>query len=200
MLYFTVIVREPDCLALAADTENTGADVERYKLTSKNILKKLITSPLRQQSNYLTVDSSQYHYHILCDQGVMFLTMCESSFNANVAFSYLEDVSKEFLLQYGGQIAQVSRPYPFIKFDLYLQKTKKVFTSSRGSSVAMARTGRPPILRVPFRDVMGYADASTAKKGSSASGGSVDNGTLMLMLGAGAILLVFIVVMVYALM
>jgi vesicle transport protein SEC22 len=44
---------------------------------------------------------------------------------------YLEELSKEFYLQNGTQTAGASRPYAFIKFDTFIQKTKKLYLDTR---------------------------------------------------------------------
>ena len=195
MLYFTVIVRDGDCLALTADTESTSPDLERNKVTSKNLLRKLVNHQVRSQGNYITVEASQYHYHVLIDQGVLFLTMCESNANANVAFAYLEDVAQEFLAQYGPQVATVSRPYPFIKFDLYLQKTKKVFMGGRGDFV---KPGRPPVIKKQFRDIMGYAEQGGGSK--KAGGGGDDNTTMIIIGGVGVAIFILLIIIFFVLM
>lgn len=47
------------------------------------------------------------------------------------AFSYLEDLSQEFHKNYGRKVNTVTRPYAFIEFDVYIQKTKKNLTDRR---------------------------------------------------------------------
>ncbi len=44
---------------------------------------------------------------------------------------YLEELAKEFYLQNGTQTASASRPYAFIKFDTFIQKTKKLYVDTR---------------------------------------------------------------------
>jgi hypothetical protein len=162
MLHFTIIARQSDALALAADTDTTGgaaADLERLKLTAKNVLRKLaaeFAGSSHLQPPLLTVESGSYSYHVLTEGGAMFLTLSDSSSPAALAFAYLEDVAREFTQQYGGQIAQATRPYTFIKFDTYLQKTKKVFSSasSARSASALQRANRPQVVRRTFREVM----------------------------------------------
>ena len=44
---------------------------------------------------------------------------------------YLEELAKEFYLQNGTQTASASRPYAFIKFDTFIQKTKKLYLDTR---------------------------------------------------------------------
>lgn len=43
----------------------------------------------------------------------------------------MEDIAQEFHTQYGKRVNTVTRPYTFIEFDTYIQKSKKIFTDSR---------------------------------------------------------------------
>jgi len=67
----------------------------------------------------------------LIDGAVCYLTLCNREYSKRLAFSYLENISQEFQQQYSRQVHTVSRPYSFIEFDTYIQKTKKSFMDSR---------------------------------------------------------------------
>lgn len=207
MLHFTQIARQSDALALAADTEsggNTDPNIEKNKVAAKNLLRRLSsnsTNPSQQMGGYnpaipqgggpgappvcLTVEASSYNYHILIEGGVLFLTLCDASSPANHAYAYLADVSREFLQQYGNNIDSYTRPYACIKFDSYLQKTKKVFGNShaRGTAMAMPGGGKYPVpVKRLYREVMGIADPS-GNNGPSSSGRGGSGGSS---LGKGA--------------
>jgi hypothetical protein len=200
MLCFTVIARRSDGLALAADTEtNNVGEMERHKMTAKNVLKKLASNT--NVPPLMSIETASHHFHVLTEGSVFFLTMCEPSCSPNLAFSYLEDSAKEFLAQYGAQVDTAKRPYCFIKFDLFLQKTKKIFVSSAvsGPRTVAPRPGRPDVVRRPFRDVMGYGDApSTARKVGSSSG--TDTSTMAAIAAIAFAILLVILFLVYALM
>lgn len=206
MLHFTLIARQTDALALSADTESggQGQDMERHKVTAKNILRKLATDANRGVGGgnpppppLLTVESQSYAYHILSEAGVLFLTMCDTASPSALAFAYLEDVAREFLQQYGSQIAAATRPYSFIKFDLYLQKTKKVFSSatSARSAAVLQRGGRPQPVKKSFREIMGHLDASPGGSGGrgNGEGSKVDNTMIYGAVGVGAVLVVLVI-------
>lgn len=57
--------------------------------------------------------------------------MCDKMFSKRSAFSYLEDLALEFHKNYGRKVNTVTRPYAFIEFDVYIQKTKKNLTDRR---------------------------------------------------------------------
>jgi len=44
---------------------------------------------------------------------------------------YLDELQKEFSLKYRDEVERASRPYAFIKFDTYIQKTKKLYVDTR---------------------------------------------------------------------
>lgn len=59
------------------------------------------------------------------------MCLCEASFPKKMAFGYLDDLHSEFFDQYGRRVSTVTRPYTFIEFDNYIQKTKKTYVDSR---------------------------------------------------------------------
>ncbi|RUS34515.1 LOW QUALITY PROTEIN: hypothetical protein BC938DRAFT_480048 [Jimgerdemannia flammicorona] len=55
-----------------------------------------------------------------------------SSYPRKLGFSYLEELSKEFYLSYGNEVEKVGlRPYAFVKFDTFMQKTKRLYQDTR---------------------------------------------------------------------
>lgn len=57
--------------------------------------------------------------------------MCDKMYSKRSAFTYLEDLSQEFHKNYGRKVNTVTRPYAFIEFDVYIQKTKRNLTDRR---------------------------------------------------------------------
>ena len=51
------------------------------------------------------------------------------------AFCYIDQLQKEFVQLHGQQIDNVERPYKFITFDTFIQKTKKLYTVSIGKNL-----------------------------------------------------------------
>ncbi|KAJ4977724.1 hypothetical protein NE237_008504 [Protea cynaroides] len=62
---------------------------------------------------------------------VCYLTMCDQAYPKKLAFQYLEDLKNEFERVNGNQIETAARPYAFIKFDTFIQKTKKLYLDTR---------------------------------------------------------------------
>eukprot|EP00197_Chlamydomonas_leiostraca_P008644 CAMPEP_0202860490 /NCGR_PEP_ID=MMETSP1391-20130828/2164_1 /ASSEMBLY_ACC=CAM_ASM_000867 /TAXON_ID=1034604 /ORGANISM="Chlamydomonas leiostraca, Strain SAG 11-49" /LENGTH=167 /DNA_ID=CAMNT_0049539653 /DNA_START=307 /DNA_END=810 /DNA_ORIENTATION=- len=79
----------------------------------------------------MTVESGKYVFHYILESGVAFLTLAERGYPKKLAFQYLEELAGEFGRLYGSQVDSVQRPYAFIKFDTFIQKTKKLYMDTR---------------------------------------------------------------------
>jgi len=68
---------------------------------------------------------------------ICFLTLAEKSYPRRFAFNYLGELQKEFIQLHGQQIDSVERPYKFITFDTFIQKTKKIYMDTRANATHM---------------------------------------------------------------
>ena len=103
MVRSTQVVRVSDALPLAqsVDDDQTGVDLTRYKQQAKTIFRKLM--PMSETR--CTIES-----------GPMALQYVARARTAH-AFSYLDELAKEFALSYGHQVQQRNlRPYAFVGF------------------------------------------------------------------------------------
>ncbi|CAK6955306.1 vesicle-trafficking protein SEC22b-B [Scomber scombrus] len=130
MVLLTMIARLADGLPLAAsmqEDEQLGRDLQQYQSQAKQLFRKLNDqSPTR-----CTLEAGSMAFHYVIEKGVCYLVLCEASFPKKLAFAYLEDLQAEFHEQHGKRVPTVSRPYSFIEFDTYIQKTKKSYIDSR---------------------------------------------------------------------
>jgi len=130
-LQLTMIGRVTDGLPLAASVQNEETNTTVYQNEGKMFFKKLRqNSPPEgslQSKNNMT-------FHYIIRSGVCYLVLCETNFDKKSAFGYLEDLHSEFFVQYGNKVDSVTRPYAFIEFDSYIQKSKRSY--SNGSSSA----------------------------------------------------------------
>lgn len=56
-------------------------------------------------------------FSYIIENGVCYLCICEKSYPRKLAFSYLEELAKEFNLSYGNEVDKPGlRPYAFVKF------------------------------------------------------------------------------------
>ncbi|XP_058487166.1 vesicle-trafficking protein SEC22b-A isoform X1 [Solea solea] len=130
MIALTMIARVSDGLPLAAsieEDEQSGRDLQQYQSQAKQLCRKLNA----QSPDRCTLEAGDMDFHYLIAQGICYLCLCEASFPKKIAFAYLEDLHNEFYDQYGRKVNTAMRPYSFIEFDTYIQKTKKTYVDSR---------------------------------------------------------------------
>ena len=130
MVLLTIIARLADGLPLAAsiqEDEQSGRSLQEYQTQAKGLCRKLnANSPSR-----CSIETGPLIFHYQIEKGVVYLALCEQGFSKRLAFAYLEDLQNEFDSTHGNRVGIVSRPYSFIEFDNYIQKTKKNYTDSR---------------------------------------------------------------------
>ena len=79
----------------------------------------------------MTIESGSFTFHYIIEGDVVYLVLVDKSYPKKLAYQYLEELAKEFTSLYGQQIEGVARPYAFIKFDTFIQKTKKLYLDTR---------------------------------------------------------------------
>lgn len=132
MVRLTLISRMHDGLPLAEglDTEK-DLEIDSYKSQAKSLFKQFAAQPQQTPRLSVEITGGKYMFHYLIEQGVIFLTLTDKGYPKKLAFQYLEELNSEFGRLYGGQVEAVSRPYAFIKFDTFIQKTKKLYMDTR---------------------------------------------------------------------
>lgn len=127
MVKLTLIARVTDGLPLAEglDDGREQKDLEVYKQQAKSIFKKL--SQGQQAASRMSIETGPYYFHYIIEGGVCYLTLCDRSYPKKLAYQYLDDLQREFEKVNRTQIETVARPYAFIKFDTFIQKTKKLY-------------------------------------------------------------------------
>lgn len=134
MVRLTLIARTSDGLALAEGLDSDkDPEVDSYKAQAKALIKRLAATPPSSQAPRVSVDGGGFAFHYLIEAGVVFLTLTDKAYPKKLAFQYLEELAGEFGRLYGGQVEGVTRPYAFIKFDTFIQKTRKVFQDTRSA-------------------------------------------------------------------
>jgi vesicle transport protein SEC22 len=115
---FTVIARVSDGLMLAEAMDSADSkitDIESYRTQAKKIIKSLShKSPTK-----LTIDSDPNYFCYVMENDVCYLSLCEKSYPKKLAVKFLEELQKEFDIQYGADIPSTKRPYAFIKFGIF---------------------------------------------------------------------------------
>ncbi|KAK0461901.1 protein transport protein Sec22 [Desarmillaria tabescens] len=127
----TIIVRASDSLPLAAsvDDEQTEQALQEHKQQSKLICRRITPNSEPRCS----IESGQYTLHYLIADNVIFLTIADKSYPRKLAFSYLDELSKEFrynLWAESGVRSQALRLYTF------MSKTARLYRDTRTANAA----------------------------------------------------------------
>lgn len=65
----------------------------------------------------LSLSHSLAHIHsYVIEEGICYLALCEPTYPPQLAFTYLDNVHKDFSEQHGQNIHRAQRPYHFIEF------------------------------------------------------------------------------------
>jgi len=107
------------------------SEIDQYKSQAKSLFKRFAQQSASTQAQRVSAESGKFVFHYILDQGVAFLTLTEKGYPKKLAFQYLEELAGEFGRLYGTQVEAAQRPYAFIKFDTFIQKTKKLYMDTR---------------------------------------------------------------------
>lgn len=133
MVKSTQIARLDDGLMLAAsvDDEQAEAELSDVKSQAKMLFKRMS----RNSAPEASIESGQYNLHYTINDDICFLCICDRSYPRKLAFTYLADLTTEFTTTYppSQYHSPNLRPYAFIQFDTFIQRTKKTYQDSRAS-------------------------------------------------------------------
>lgn len=92
---------------------------------------------LAELSHTIVVDS------YLISDSIVYLTIADRSYPRKLAFSYLSELSNEFTRSYPPEMSLKPglRPYAFVKFDTFIQRTKRLYLDPRGAEASGKGTG-----------------------------------------------------------
>ncbi|KAG8963959.1 SNAP receptor [Tulasnella sp. 419] len=138
MVHSTTIARVTDGLPLAAsvDDEETENALQEHKQQSKLIFRRI--SPNSEPR--CSIESGAYTLHYLIVDNVVYLTIAEKSYPRKLAFSYLDELSKEFSRSYGEKVDSARKPYAFVSFDTFMSKTARLYKDTRTATAAAANS------------------------------------------------------------
>ncbi|XP_037096204.1 vesicle-trafficking protein SEC22a isoform X1 [Syngnathus acus] len=166
---FASVVRVDDGLPLSASTDY-GQDQELHE-TRKHL--KVLSKKLQHFPDRCTFKSGSYNVNFTSALGVCYMMVCLSSYPSVLAFCFLEELQKEFIVTYDSKrIGAAIRPYSFIEFDVVIQRTKHRYNSPRSLStkINMADMQTEIKLRPPYQltlddlhAINGFSSRSSAK-------------------------------------
>ena len=109
------------------DDEKDHRELDNCKSQAKKIVKQLHSGSPRK----LTIDAGPSCFNYINQDGVCYLCLTDKAYPKRLAFSYLEELQREFMNKFRDEIGSASRPYAFIKFDPFIQKTKRLYVDTR---------------------------------------------------------------------
>lgn len=133
MVRSTQIVRlDGLMLAASVDDEQAENELAQVKSQSKMVFRRLN----RNSAPEASIESGQYTLHYLIKDDVCFLCICDKSYPRKLAFTYLADIATEFTTTYSSQQYNSPnlRPYAFVEFDTFIQRTKGTYQNSRAAA------------------------------------------------------------------
>ncbi|CAD6575241.1 MAG: SNAP receptor [Alectoria sarmentosa] len=118
-------------LAATVDDEQAEAELAEPKANAKMIIRRLNRNSEPQAS----IEAGKYTLHYMIQDQLCFLTICDHSYPRKLAFTYLSDLATEFTTTYSSSqyLSPNCRPYAFVEFDTFMQRTKKTYQDSRAS-------------------------------------------------------------------
>lgn len=119
-------------LCASVDEDQSSTTLTEVKQQTRAVLRKLT----RSSEPTASIDCGpSFTLHYLIESDVVFLCICDASFPRKLAFTYLSDLSREFLTSHSSQQIHSPglRPYAFMEFDSFINKTKTVYADARAS-------------------------------------------------------------------
>uniref|UniRef100_A0A060T2J2 Protein transport protein SEC22 n=1 Tax=Blastobotrys adeninivorans TaxID=409370 RepID=A0A060T2J2_BLAAD len=133
MVLSTQISRLSDGLPLSAsvDDESDLSKLAEPKKQLKMIMRKISPNSEPRAS----IESGNYSIHYLISHDFVYFCITDHSYPRKLAFSYLEELDQEFAHSYGNEAVKPGlRPFAFVQFDNFIQKTKRVYQDARATT------------------------------------------------------------------
>lgn len=151
-IIYALIIRTKDGMPLSASTDFTdeiNKNIKECKRYVKLLSKKASLFPERC---VLQLQSHSIYFISYLD--VTFLSLCASTYPTVLAFSFLNELMKEFVTVYNKtKIEHVIRPYSFLEFDNFIHKTCQRYNKPQSlttrinlSELSLEMKLRPPYI------------------------------------------------------
>ncbi|KAL0262719.1 SNAP receptor [Diplodia seriata] len=122
-----------DGLILAASVDDEQSETALVEIKGK--VKQILRRVNRNSEPQASIEGGEFTIHYLLDDALIFLCICDRSYPRKLAFTFLSDIKQEFTTTYPSQqyLAATCRPYAFVEFDTFIQRTKKTYQDSRAT-------------------------------------------------------------------
>lgn len=128
MIKSTLIYRDdglPLCMSVDDDSSLELNEQKKY-------VKILISRMTPQSATEATLESGNFEISYIKIDIIFYFVICEKNYPRNLVFSYLNDIANEFQHSYSVEYSKPTlRPYAFVSFDTFLQKTKKTYSDKK---------------------------------------------------------------------
>ncbi|XP_077685691.1 vesicle-trafficking protein SEC22a isoform X2 [Eretmochelys imbricata] len=169
MILSASVVRVRDGLPLSASTDyEQSMGMQQCRKYFKTLSKKLAQLPDR-----CMLKAGQYNISFISSLGVSYMMLCTENYPSVLAFCFLDELQKEFITTYNMMRTNTAiRPYCFIEFDNFIQRTKQRYNNPRSLStkINLADMQTEIKLRPPYQISMselgstnGFAHLSAAE-------------------------------------
>ncbi|TGZ85668.1 snare-like protein [Ascodesmis nigricans] len=121
-----------DGVPLAATVDDTDPQLRDLKPHLRSLLRSI--TPNSEPCASISASSLTIHY-LITPVPLLYLCITESSYPRKLAFHYLSDISTEFeTTNLPAAMAPNLRPYAFVQFDTFMQKTKRTYEDTRATA------------------------------------------------------------------
>ncbi|XP_069950056.1 vesicle-trafficking protein SEC22a isoform X2 [Cherax quadricarinatus] len=130
MIVYACLSRLADGIPLSATTD-FASDADVRVREGKRCV-KLLSKQLSELGKRVCLQAEEITIHCVVDDCTAYMVVCEPNYPHILAFSFLDELMKEFNVLYTSSVVKsVRRPYAFIEFDTFLQKTRQKYSSTR---------------------------------------------------------------------
>ncbi|CAL4169779.1 unnamed protein product [Meganyctiphanes norvegica] len=130
MIIYASLVRIEDGTPLSATTDFSSDADQRVREGKRCI--KLLGKHISKWGKRVCLPADEITIHCVMDDSTGYLAVCEPNYPHILAYSFLDEVMREFSVLYTASVVKsVRRPYAFVEFDHFLQKTRQKYNSTR---------------------------------------------------------------------
>lgn len=124
----TNLVALPLAASVVEDEHAAALKAQRAQLSA------IVNKISAQSEPRASIESGDYTIHYLLVDNIVYMCIADKSYPRKLVFSYLEEVQKEFSKSYNDEARRPGlRPYAFVQFDGFMQKTTRLYQDARAS-------------------------------------------------------------------
>ncbi|XP_064614179.1 vesicle-trafficking protein SEC22a-like [Liolophura sinensis] len=152
MVLYALVSRTQDGLPLVASTHGFQDGVKEQIQEPQKFL-KLLSRKATKYPDRCALAVGEHYIYFITALGLGFFVICDQKYPRVLAFSFLDEVEKEFLRCFDRPaVESVARPYALIEFDVFLHKTKNRYNNPRSltTKINLSDMSQELKLRPPF--------------------------------------------------